>query len=185
MGIGLLSYTIYGALIGYSILTSFKEKRFTSELIIMLLLLVMYYSAIDFRYGAIILLVFYLVSKYLIGVNKYEQRIKKVEKNKEMSEMKTKLLLQFKKNPLQILQWSSANAIIDGRNHVKVPWTDKIGYSINEGHHKVQMSFPYLGSEVGKADIEFDIKEGETLLVTYKPPLLAFGSGTILVQNIK
>jgi hypothetical protein len=99
--------------------------------------------------------------------------------------MKAKLILKFKKNPLQILQWSSANAVFDGRDMVKVPWTQDTEYEIECGHHKVNMSFPYLGRDAGKATVEFDINNGETLLITYNPPIIVFSSGTILINKIK
>ncbi|OAA84700.1 hypothetical protein [Clostridium ljungdahlii] len=97
--------------------------------------------------------------------------------------MSAKLIFKFKKNLLQIFQWSSANAVIDGKNTIKVPWTQETELLINEGHHRIQMSFPYMGSESGKASIEFNIRDEETFIITYKPPLTILTGGTILVET--
>ncbi len=94
------------------------------------------------------------------------------------------LILRFKKNPLQILQWGNLNAVIDGRNTVYVSWTKDEKFFVEKGKHRVQMSFSYMGGEVGKAEIEFNINNGEQLLLTYKPPIFVFDSGTILVRQL-
>lgn len=93
------------------------------------------------------------------------------------------LIFEFKKNFLQILQWRSANAVIDGRTTIKVPWNKNIEFNVGEGHHAIQISIPYLGSEIGKSKIEFQIKKGEKFFITYKPPLTVLTEGTILIDK--
>lgn len=97
--------------------------------------------------------------------------------------MGAKLILRFKKNPLQIFQWNSLDAVIDQKMSIKVPWTQTVEYNIDEGHHNIQMSFSYMGADVGKAQKEFDIKEGQTLHITYKPPIIVYNPGAITVEK--
>lgn len=98
--------------------------------------------------------------------------------------MDTKIILVFKKNPLQILQWNSLDVVIDQKISIKVPSTQIVEYNIEAGHHSIQMSFPYMGKNVGKAQKEFDIKDSETLCITYKPPIVVYSSGVILIEKI-
>jgi|GEM_PF-3633674 len=46
------------------------------------------------------------------------------------------------------------------------------------------MSFPYMGKNAGKAQKEFVIKDNETLCITYKPPVVVYSSGVILVERV-
>jgi len=98
--------------------------------------------------------------------------------------MDTKLILKFKKNPFQIFQWNSLDVVIDQKISIKVPWTQTVEYNIAAGHHNIQMSFPYMGKNAGKAQKEFDIKDSETLCITYKPPVVVYSSGVILVERV-
>lgn len=93
------------------------------------------------------------------------------------------LIFKFKKNFLQVLQWRSANAVIDGRTTIKVPWSENVEFNVDKGHHTIQMSIPYLGSEIGKSKIELQVEKGERFLITYKPPLTILTEGTILIDK--
>jgi len=97
--------------------------------------------------------------------------------------MSAKVIFKFNKNPLQIFQWSALDVIIDEQYPVKVPWSQPSEYAFEPGNHRVQMSFPYLGTNAGKAQADFVINEGETLIITYKPPMIVFSAGTIVIQR--
>lgn len=91
--------------------------------------------------------------------------------------------LIFKKNFLQILQWSSLNVVIDNEETIKVGIEKPTNIRLSVGIHTIQMSFPYLGSECGVAQVQINIKENLEYELTYKPPLTVFTSGTILTKT--
>lgn len=86
----------------------------------------------------------------------------------------------FKKNPLQIFQWSKLNVIIDNQSSFKVSFTKPIILDINPGTHDIKMSFRYLGNECGNASIKLNILVNEHYELTYKPPILISGQGKII-----
>lgn len=94
-----------------------------------------------------------------------------------------KLYFYFKKNPLQFLQMSGMNVVINNEETIKIKANKEYEYDINHGKCRVQMSMPYLGSETGTASIELDVKEGDNIVLTYKPPITVMTAGTILVKK--
>jgi hypothetical protein len=99
--------------------------------------------------------------------------------------MNAKIIVKYQKNMAQFLIKNDLNVVIDDQNTVCVPANQTCEMKIEAGKHRLQASFPYLGSEAGKAHIEFEIKDDEVLLITYKTPLLVQLPGKILVQKVK
>jgi len=97
--------------------------------------------------------------------------------------MSATLVFKFKKKALQIFQWNNADILIDGKDKLVVSWKENLEHSVEPGHHTIQISYQYLGSAVGKASLEIDIKDKEKRLLTYVPPVIVYASGTILSQS--
>jgi len=97
--------------------------------------------------------------------------------------MSAKLYFYFKKNPLQFLQMSGLNVVINNKDIINIKANKEYEYEIEEGNCRIQMSMPYLGGETGTASVDLDVKDGERYLLTYKMPLTVLTSGTILVKK--
>jgi len=97
--------------------------------------------------------------------------------------MSTKLILTIRKNPMQWLLPGSFDAAIDNTAQIKVPKNENAHYEIAPGTHTICMSFRYLGRDCGIAQTQFAIQEGETLLITYRPPQVVFNEGEITIER--
>lgn len=81
------------------------------------------------------------------------------------------------------MQMSGINVMVNNQDTLNIKANKEIEYEVEEGKCQVQMSMPYLGSETGVANVEFDIKDGEKILLTYKSPVTVLTQGTILVKK--
>lgn len=97
--------------------------------------------------------------------------------------MSAKLYFYFKKNPLQFMQMSGLNVVVNNQHTLNIGANKEFEYEVEDGKCKVQMSMPYLGSETGTANVELDIKDGERILLTYKSPITVMTPGTILIRK--
>lgn len=97
--------------------------------------------------------------------------------------MSAELYFYFKKNPLQFMQVSGLNVMVNNEKTFNIKANMEVAYEITAGKCKIQMSMPYLGSETGIANIELDVKDGDRILLTYKSPITVFANGAILVNK--
>jgi len=97
--------------------------------------------------------------------------------------MKTKIILTIKKKPMQWLLPSNFDAVIDDQTEIEVPKNENAHADIEPGNHTIRVSFRYLGMDCGKTQTSFTIKEGETLLITYKVPQVVFSEGEITIER--
>jgi len=95
-----------------------------------------------------------------------------------------KLHLYYKKNPLQFLQLTGLNVVVNNETTIKIGNWKEVVVEVNAGKVVVQMSMPYLGGEVGTARVEFEIKENDDFMLIYKSPIVVMAPGTILVQKM-
>lgn len=94
-----------------------------------------------------------------------------------------KLHLYYKKNILQWMQFSGLNVVINDNAHLKLKnWKEEV-VQVPVGKLKIRMSMPYLGSDVGNAEVMLEANEGEEIFAKYIPPLIMFSPGTIIVQK--
>lgn len=97
--------------------------------------------------------------------------------------MSAKLYLYFKKNPLQFMQMSGLNVVVNNEQTLNIKANKEVEVEVEEGKCTVQMSMPYLGGETGTAKVDLDIKDGDKLLLTYKSPITVMTGGTILIKK--
>ena len=94
------------------------------------------------------------------------------------------VVLFFKKNPLQWLQQSNLNCLVDHSIRYEVPKKSPVEIDLSPGSHTLQMSFPYMGNECGQAMVQVNIEPGKKYQITYKPPVVVTSAGTILTTVI-
>lgn len=96
-----------------------------------------------------------------------------------------KLYFYYEKNPLQWLLSSKLNVVVNNEEYFIIHSKTVTVKEIKSGSTSVQISAPYLGSEVGKTKEEFLVNEGDEIHITYKSPLLVFSPGTIFIEKGK
>ncbi len=73
------------------------------------------------------------------------------------------------------------NILIDGERRF-VKWGSNY-FGLEPGHHSIEIGFRYFfGSNMGRANAEFDVAPGEVCQVTYRPPNQVFAHGTIILD---
>lgn len=114
------------------------------------------------------------------GMEKNEQNNIEFSKNISMC----KLIFKFKKSTLQFLITNDLEVVIDNMQKINVSQYKPLEYLITPGHHRIVMSFPYMGTNAGVATREFDIYGTETIEITYKPPMIVMMAGTISMKRL-
>jgi hypothetical protein len=71
---------------------------------------------------------------------------------------------------------------IDGGTPVKQAWGQST-HSVPAGQHSVHMEVPYIFTKVAKATQSVNVAAGETVALTYRPPLLVFMKGKLTVAG--
>jgi len=94
-----------------------------------------------------------------------------------------RLHLYYKKNPLQWMQLSGLNVVINNRSTLRIGNWKEVIEEVEAGKIHIQMSMPYLGSEVGIARAEFDVEQDDEVFVTYKSPFFVTSQGTIFIEK--
>lgn len=89
----------------------------------------------------------------------------------------------YKKNPLQWMQLSGLNVVINNNKTIRIGNWKEVIEEIPIGHTVIQMSMPYLGSEVGLARAEFDVNENEEIYLIYKSPFFVTAPGSIFIER--
>lgn len=89
----------------------------------------------------------------------------------------------YVKNSLQWLLGKNLNVVINNKETIIAKARDVVTKNVNSGEVNIQMSTPYFGSEIGKANTKFNIADDEDIFVTYKSPFFVFSSGTIFVEK--
>lgn len=95
----------------------------------------------------------------------------------------SKLYFYYQKNPLQWLLSSKLNVVINNEQYFMISSKSETVKEVESGKVTVQISVPYLGSEIGKAREEFVLSDEENVYITYKSPLFVFSSGTIFIEK--
>ena len=95
-----------------------------------------------------------------------------------------KIVVKFKKNPLQILQWSNLHVWIDGQFTGEVNWSMPVTFDVPSGMHQFIMSFPYMGNQTGVAALQLNLTDHDAYQLTYRPPLWVTSPGKIAVNRI-
>jgi hypothetical protein len=86
------------------------------------------------------------------------------------------------KSSFLFLQWVffifKPTISIDGGEFAKHPWGEST-HSVTPGEHTVRMHVPYMITKVGKAEETVTVAAGETVSLTYRPPLIVFFKGKL------
>jgi len=93
------------------------------------------------------------------------------------------ITFKFKKNPMQVFQWTHLDVSINNEEPIKVSWSKPTALELEPGAYSFHMSFQYMGKACGKADAQLDILEDENYVLTYKPPLTMFSGGKVQVSR--
>ncbi len=83
-------------------------------------------------------------------------------------------------NPLSFLLTLTHTTVeLDGEHH-RAPW-GRVRFPVAAGHHRLSVSFRYLGRDAGPAHLDVEVAPTRRTLVRYRAPWVVFLRGRLLV----
>ena len=86
-----------------------------------------------------------------------------------------------RKNPLQFLITKPPVATVDGQAH-ELRWGSETTISVPEGAHELEIHFPYMRREAGKASLTVHAATPGPL-VLYRTPFIVTSAGKVSVDQ--
>lgn len=77
-----------------------------------------------------------------------------------------------------ILKAVKPEVSINGRT-TQLGWKSKTSIDVEPGSHDVEVYFPYMGRKSGAAQTNVTVKEGETVTLEYRAPMVVTSSGKL------
>ena len=95
-----------------------------------------------------------------------------------------KLIFKYNKNPMAIFVSDLLYVTLDNQRF-SITASRPYECVVPPGPHRIQMSFPYLGSDTtGLAATELTVNPGDRLEISYKMPVFVFNPGLISILRV-